>query len=225
MSFHFQEHQTLLSFKVNRFFDLSHTLSSKTPVFPGDEQPEFRVNEKLKKSNIQVMTIKLNTHLGTHLDCPSHLGDKNIFTDNMSIDHFYGHATVIDVRDKICNEEINIELKAKYFNYDYIIFFTGHDLFWGKDKYFNTYPALSKKLTKELAKSSIKGIGIDTCNVDKVNDLNFTNHHILLNQEKVIIENLTNLDKLIDKNFKLMVFPLKIKNGDGSPIRAVALID
>ncbi len=210
---------------MKKFVDLSHILSNETPVFPGDANPEFKVDEKLKKLNIQVINLKFSTHLGTHLDCPSHLGDKNIFTDNMSIGHFYGRTTVIDVRERICNHEITMELKNKHLNYDYLIFFTGHEIYWGKDKYFNTYPTLSKKLVKELAQSFIKGIGIDTCNVDKVSDLNFTNHHALLSREKVIIENLTNLESLINKDFILMAFPLKIKNGDGSPIRAVALID
>jgi kynurenine formamidase len=33
------------------------------------------------------------------------------------------------------------------------------------------------------------------------------------------------LNSLIDKEFIFIAFPLKIENGDGSPVRAVALID
>lgn len=210
---------------MRKFIDLSHTLSNKTPVFPGDASPEFKVNEKLKKQNIQVTTMQINTHLGTHLDCPSHLGDKEIFTDDISLNLFYGSGIVIDVRDKIYNNKISFDLEKKHLKYDYLMFFTGHDVYWGKDEYFNTYPYLTKKLVEKLSQSSIKGIGIDTANVDKVDDLSFYNHHQLLANEKVIIENLTNLEPLIGKAFILMAFPLKIKNGDGSPIRAVALLD
>ncbi len=210
---------------MRKFIDLSHTLSNNTPVFPGDSSPKFKVNEKLKEQNIQVTTMQINTHLGTHLDCPSHLGDKEIYTDNIGLNLFYGSGIVIDVRDKIYNNKIFFDLEKNHLKYDYLMFFTGHDVYWGKDKYFNTYPYLTKKLVEKLSQSSIKGIGIDTANVDKVDDLSFYNHHQLLANEKVIIENLTNLESLINQAFILMAFPLKIKNGDGSPIRAVALLD
>jgi kynurenine formamidase len=40
------------------------------------------------------------------------------------------------------------------------------------------------------------------------------------------VEGLTNLEKLIGKGrFKFIGFPLKIKGGTGSPIRAVAMLD
>ena len=40
------------------------------------------------------------------------------------------------------------------------------------------------------------------------------------------MEGLCNLDKLVGKGrFRLIGFPLKIKGGTGSPIRAVALFD
>ena len=41
----------------------------------------------------------------------------------------------------------------------------------------------------------------------------------------VVIENLTNLDKIGNDVFTLFALPLKHKNADGSPIRAVACIE
>jgi len=51
-------------------------------------------------------------------------------------------------------------------------------------------------------------------------------HHILLGHdvEMVIVEALTNLDSLPEK-FTFIGFPLNFKGRDGSPIRAVAMID
>jgi kynurenine formamidase len=39
----------------------------------------------------------------------------------------------------------------------------------------------------------------------------------------IIIEGLTNLDQLHQDIFTLLAFPLKFKNGDGSPARVIAL--
>jgi kynurenine formamidase len=41
----------------------------------------------------------------------------------------------------------------------------------------------------------------------------------------VIVENLINLDKIPEGVFVFSALPLKIQNGDGSPIRAVAICE
>lgn len=38
-------------------------------------------------------------------------------------------------------------------------------------------------------------------------------------------ENLCNLDKVVNKRFLYIELPLKIRDGAGSPIRAVALVE
>ena len=48
-------------------------------------------------------------------------------------------------------------------------------------------------------------------------------HPMVLEKQVLIIENLTRLDELPDF-FLFMALPLKIRQGSGSPIRAIALI-
>jgi len=50
------------------------------------------------------------------------------------------------------------------------------------------------------------------------------NHKIILSKHICIIENLNNTEKLIGKEFLFACLPLKIKNGDGSPIRAAGIV-
>jgi kynurenine formamidase len=38
-------------------------------------------------------------------------------------------------------------------------------------------------------------------------------------------ENLANLDQLVGKRFTFVGFPLRIRGGTGSPVRAVAVLD
>jgi kynurenine formamidase len=51
------------------------------------------------------------------------------------------------------------------------------------------------------------------------------NHHILLGSEIILIENLTNLDVLPDGIFMFQCLPLKIEHADGSPVRAIAIVE
>ncbi len=56
-------------------------------------------------------------------------------------------------------------------------------------------------------------------------DVKLSNHQVLLSTGKIVIENMTNLNQLIDKKFEFIGFPLKTKDGNGSPIRAAELLE
>ena len=56
-------------------------------------------------------------------------------------------------------------------------------------------------------------------------DGKFSVHHVLAKNNILIVENLTNLDKISLEKFHLIVAPLKLKNATGSPVRAMALTD
>jgi kynurenine formamidase len=50
-------------------------------------------------------------------------------------------------------------------------------------------------------------------------------HKILLSEHIPIIEGLTNLDQLVGRHFRFIALPLKIAGADGSPIRAIAVLE
>jgi kynurenine formamidase len=50
-------------------------------------------------------------------------------------------------------------------------------------------------------------------------------HTALLRNNVILIENLKNLDQLIGRHFLFSCLPLNIKSGDGSPVRAVAMLE
>ena len=71
-----------------------------------------------------------------------------------------------------------------------------------------------------------KGLGFDTIGIDPIADEGLTRHRLLLSQRDiVIIENLTNLDKIGEGLFLFAALPLKYENADGAPVRAVAMLE
>jgi len=108
-----------------------------------------------------------------------------------------------------------------------------HPLFywWNTPDYFSDSPTPTREATQWLTKFKLKGIGIDSFSEDKiisahiVTEKNLPNHHILLGKEILLIESLTNLDKLPERAFSFQCLPLNIKNADGSPVRAIAMIN
>ena len=74
--------------------------------------------------------------------------------------------------------------------------------------------------------SGKKGLGFDTIGIDPVSDMLLPRHRKLLgNRDIVIIENLTNLDKIGGGLFTFAALPLKYKDADGAPTRAVAILE
>ena len=69
------------------------------------------------------------------------------------------------------------------------------------------------------------GFGVDAISVDPVGAETLTVHHTLLEAGLILVENLTNLDRLPGRPFHFSALPLNLRGGDGSPVRAVALID
>ncbi len=71
----------------------------------------------------------------------------------------------------------------------------------------------------------IKGIGLEYASLDRLKEEELPLHKRLMQEKKTVIECLKNLDQLIGKDFTFMAMPLKFKSGDGSPVRAIALVE
>jgi arylformamidase len=89
---------------------------------------------------------------------------------------------------------------------------------YGSPEYFQKYPAIPNNVANYLIEKAIKIVGIDSCSVDHKE---FNAHKLFLQNEILIIENLTNLSMLSGKDFNIIAFPLNVSL-DGSPIRVVA---
>ncbi|MFD1292590.1 cyclase family protein [Lutibacter holmesii] len=205
--------------------DLTHKLKNKITVYPGSIAPNFEKGSTIEKDGFAEINITMSTHTGTHIDAPAHLIPNAKSLDQFSVEKFIGPAIVIDCSKQ---KEISLDLlKVKEDELklvDFVLFYSGWQNKWNSEKYFDEFPTLTIDAVKWLAKLNLKAVGFDAISVDKMTDELLPNHHVLLKKEILIIENMTNLDKLIAKKFELNCIPLKIENSDGSPIRAFARI-
>jgi kynurenine formamidase len=107
---------------------------------------------------------------------------------------------------------------------DFVLFFTGWSRFWGSKAYYCNYPLPDADAAGYLTRFNLKGAGTDTISFDPPDSRDYAVHKILLSSGISLIENLTNLDALPGNGFLFCCFPLKIKDGDGSPVRAVGIV-
>ncbi|WP_043883745.1 cyclase family protein [Caldanaerobacter subterraneus] len=209
-----------------RMIDLSHFIEEGMPQYPG--QPEIKVERlaEVEKDGYQLTELKDVVHLGTHCDAPAHFIEKGDTIEKLPVDFYSGEAVIVDVPhlpDRLMRPELleGIDLKVG----DIVIFRTGMSKYWREEAYIKEFPYLTEELAHFLVDKKVKAIGLDTISPDPVETEDFPVHHILLGNKVGIIENLTNLEAIDKKRFLFIALPLKIKGSDGSPVRAVAILE
>jgi arylformamidase len=209
-------------------FDLTHNLETGMPVYPGSEQVVLLKSATYASHGYQETKLQFSAHIGTHIDCGRHFFEHGLGAGNTPPDRFVGRALVIDCRG--IQGEAHI-LKSQLLPYagriektDFVLFHTGWSRFWGTDGYFRDYPTPDPEAAKFLTGFPLKGIGIDAISLDTSDSTDFPTHRILLSRGFLLIENLTCLENLPESEFLFSCLPLKIKDGDGSPVRAVGIV-
>ena len=173
----------------------------------------------------------MNSHTGTHIDAPAHILPGTATLDQLPPETFIGSAFVLDV-SKLTGGQIDLSLLQPHRTLleqsCFLLLRTGWEQHWGEEEYFRNYPVLSRDAAEWLATLDLKGLGMDCISADPADQLLLPNHRILLGSGMVIIENLKNLGKLPEysqKQFDLICLPLNIRDADGSPVRAMAILN
>jgi len=209
-----------------RIFDLTHEISNDMPVFPGDMSPLIKILFEHDKDGFQELELNLTTHTGTHIDCPLHLFKGSRSLPETDISDFFGRAAAIDCSGM--KDYIPLNFVQQYHHEteraDFLLFYTGYDMLWGSDQYFSDFPLLTDEAARYLTNFKLKGVGFDTISVDRIDSKELPLHNIFLQKNMLIIENLKGLKDVVGQRFYFSCFPLKVADGDGSPVRAVAYL-
>jgi kynurenine formamidase len=201
------------------YIDLTQTFTSNMSVYPGDAASELTQVAFLDKDSVNDHRLVSGMHVGTHLDAPWHMIENGKKISDFAPDKFFGQGVLIDARDKQINADLlqNLNLDSN----SIVLVLTGHLKKFRNPDYYETMPEVQEDFAKILADKKIKILGLDTPTPDSSP---FSIHKILLNQEVLIVENLTNLESLLGvDNFEVITLPLKIE-ANASFVRVVAKI-
>ncbi|MDB5183152.1 MAG: hypothetical protein JWO47_936 [Candidatus Saccharibacteria bacterium] len=196
------------------FIDLSVLLNEQTPVYPGDPKTAIKPAGVLAKDGWCDHYVSVGTHVGTHIDAPMHMIESGKSLDKFELDRFAGSAQCIDVSDGF-----DAVKTAGIQEGGIVLFCTKMSDKYFDKAYYENYPVMSEEVANYLVTKKLKMVGLDACSVDNKDD--FPIHKILLGNDILIIENLTNMIQLIGKEFKLYALPIKL-GLDGAPARVVA---
>ena len=97
-----------------------------------------------------------------------------------------------------------------------------------KYNYRYEFCGLTEDAAEFLVDQGVELIAMDIISVDNpanMVDFNYPVHAIAGEEELLLYENMANLEAVAGKRFTFMGFPLKIRDGTASPVRAVAIVN
>ena len=210
--------------------DLSHPLLDGQPQFPSDPPLNLRRHGDIASVGYNVTAVHLSTHQGTHLDAPYHFFDEGETVERIPLERFFGPATLVDLAPggaldarTAITPEMLLPYQSAFQPGHRVVYRTGWERRFGRPEYFEGYPSLTVTAARWIAQQGISLLGMDTPSPSEDWE---ECHRILLAPEArmVIVENLANLGRLPEQ-FTFIGFPLPLAGCDGSPIRAVALVE
>ncbi len=107
-----------------------------------------------------------------------------------------------------------------------VFIFTGWSQFWNEPKKYHNqqiFPSVSLDAAKLLLERKIIALGIDTLSPDLLQN-DFPVHRLLLGAEKLLIENVANLENMPNSGAFCCVAPLKIQDGTEAPARIFGFV-
>ena len=215
-----------------RIIDLSSRIHEGMAVFPGDPEVSLEFMCTHDKNHYQVTELRFGSHTGTHIDAPLHfLAGKESITE-IPLDSVAGEAVCISAKLYYAGGEAHPVIilsdkdKSAIRIGDRVILSTGWEKKAGTPGFFEGYPIFDKDLLTFLIDKKIRMIGIDLPTVESNSDPDdpFAMHRMILSLGIIPVEGLVNIAGLTGRRFFFSAVPLSLENGDGSPVRAYAIV-
>jgi arylformamidase len=220
------------------FVDLSHDFYDGMPGFKIKDEhgntiqytahvKSFFTHEQSRPkyqnlSEFEITEITFQTSIGTYLDSPYHRFPDGRDISQLRLDELIREGICIDVQGMQAWESVTIEqLPDVDMHGKAVLFCFGWDKHFGTESYFS-YPFISKPVIEALIERGVALIGMDTVNADDSRDFTRPAHTLLLRKDIFIVENLTNLEALLGKDFRFFATPIKVRKGAAMNIRAFA---
>ncbi|MGH3040334.1 MAG: cyclase family protein [Gaiellaceae bacterium] len=197
--------------------DLTMPIRPGMPFNPDHFPPEINRYAEIDTHGWEARKLVLDSHLGTHMDAPSHFVRGGMALDRIPLEVLVGQAQVVDLPELEDGEAISPD-HLPPLNSSRILLATG---WWrvseDSDRYFQRFPYLGEEAAKVLVGAGVRLVGIDGPSID----YDGKTHVLILSSGAVIVENLVRLDAL-PATCTASILPLPIVGGDGCPVRAIA---
>lgn len=206
-----------------RVRDLSIAVDEETTVPP--KLPTFRQGRVVRheESNYESDFMATTTHIGTHMDAPYHFDPDGRTIGDIDLEETIRPTKRADVRDvagpnvEIAIDDVQEALSAPVEEGEFLFVHTGWaDEHADTEAFYGENPYYAEDIAEHVVETGARGLITDAA-IDP-GDQGYRNHYTLLENDKVIVENVVNCEGLPDE-FVTHVVPMRLANGDGAPAR------
>lgn len=198
-----------------KFFDITLPVSKDVPTWPGDVKFEHK---ETKTSAIKSKLV-MSSHFGTHVDAPKHFLFKGPGVDSLDPNSLVGIYKVFQIKDEKAVTVAELK-KCDIQKGNRVLFKTKNSEIITKKTFTPTYVHLTPDAAAYLVSKKILLVGTDYFGMEAKGTPGHPVHKTLLAAGIVMVEGLY-LRDIKPGEYDGAILPLKLKNGDGAPARAM----
>lgn len=222
---------------------LSHVIHPHIPQWQGDPPVELETVAELEKDGYYLRRFSLGEHSATHINAPRSFYPDGVGIDRYPAESLVAPAVVIDICQQVAQDSdyvltrTDIDTWEKKYNKipsgSIVLLYTGWQEKWHAPVEFLNpdasgglhFPGFTRNTTEFLLNErQIFGLGTDTHGVDSGQDNTFATNRLVLEQPRIVLENLTNLEQLPPTGTTLVIGILRLLHGSGSPAAVMAFV-
>ena len=205
-----------------KIYDVSKLISEDMIVYKNREEKRIKrtIVSSYETGDYYESRLDTDLHCGTHIDAPLHMVKNGNTIDKYNVSKFIGKCKVFDltnVDEFITKKDIeSLDIQKD----DRVIFKTKNSY----DTVYNPkFVYIEEDAAEYLAEKQIQSLGIDAMSIER-DKKHHPTHKIILGANIGVIEDMM-LKDIDEGEYFLSALPLKIKDSDASPIRAVLIED
>ena len=203
---------------MKKLWDISPPIAPDSPLFPGDTGYSQRWTATIAPGcPVNLSAITMSPHIGAHADAPLHYASGAPTIGQVDLAPYLGPCRVIHAIGcgPLVRPEHLVHASAGLPPRVLVRTCVKAPTRWSPE-----FSAFAPATIAWLASLSVRLVGIDSQSVDPADSKTLDSHHLLLQHDLRVLENLV-LDDVPAGDYELIALPLKLTMADASPVRAV----
>lgn len=215
-----------------RFIDVSHVVHDGLVTYPGMQAPAMRDYLSREASRARyapgtefhIGAIDMIANTGTYVDVPSHRFADGADLSQVALDSLADlevvllHVPVAEGRAIGAERFAQLDVRGRA-----VLVHTGWDAHWETPAYAIGHPYITRGGAEALVRGGVRFVGIDTFNIDDIDNGTRPAHTTLLAVGIPICEHMTNLAAVPASGGRLFAVPVKVAGMGTFPVRAFVL--
>ncbi|MDR2434790.1 MAG: cyclase family protein [Treponema sp.] len=213
---------------MSKIIDLTAPMFDGAPTMPMDPKMSLSWHCSLDTLGYNLSRLTTSTHQGTHMDAAKHFYKNGECIDEVSLDRCVVRAVKVDLTAKKPGDPIEPSDLKPYEKFidegASVLLHTGWDKKFPDQSFFSGFPFVTTSLADWFVEKKTGIVGMD---MPTPNGTDWKYVHVkMLGAGILIVEGLSKMEQLpANTLFTFYSLPLKLQGRDGSPVRAIAILD